>query len=197
MDPGRLDDPIERQTMPPDGKITRRDIRRRMRYVKRKETAAEALEGTLPGPGESTHYIQAATYDFFHTVPAAVGILGEVGDLYASTWTMSRNNVLELFEIFDGGKIKRISVLTGNYFKRRESAVYARLLEGLQRRGQRYAAFGNHTKIVLMDSPPDYIVMEGSANFTSNPRLENYIIVNDRALWDFHREWMEGVFNGR
>jgi len=39
--------------------------------------------------------------------------------------------------------------------------------------------------------------MEGSANFTSNPRLENYIIVNDRALWDFHREWMEGVFNGR
>ena len=37
----------------------------------------------------------------------------------------------------------------------------------------------------------DYIVMEGSANWTANPRLEQFTVTNSRPLYDFHREWME------
>jgi hypothetical protein len=76
---------------------------------------------------------------------------------------------------------------------RRESAVANTLIEGLRARRQRYVAFQNHTKVMLLAAPPDYLVMEGSANFTANPRLEQTVFSNDRALFDFHRSWMESM----
>jgi len=84
-------------------------------------------------------------------------------------------------------------MITGLYFKRRESAVYATLLAGIERRGGRLYSFRNHTKIALLQKDKDYIVMEGSANFTSNPRLENFIIVNDRGLYEFHSGWFNDM----
>ena len=86
-------------------------------------------------------------------------------------------------------------MLTGLYFKRRETAVYSRLVSGLLQRGQRYAAFKNHAKIILIGKSKHWITVEGSANFTSNPRLEQYVISNDRTLYNFHKAWMDGVFD--
>lgn len=99
----------------------------------------------------------------------------------------------ELLGLFDQGKLKRVAILTGTYFKRRESAVANTLIEGLRVRGQRYVAFQNHTKVMLMAAPPDYLVMEGSANFTANPRLEQTVFSNDWGLFDFHQRWMESM----
>jgi hypothetical protein len=85
------------------------------------------------------------------------------------------------------------NVLTGTYFKRRETAVYAFLLEGIRARGGRFRAFQNHAKVQLIANPDRdaWYTVEGSANLTSNPRLEQYVITNDRPLWEFHRRWME------
>jgi hypothetical protein len=104
---------------------------------------------------------------------------------------MSRSNVTELLSLFDAGAISSIAILTGTYFKRRETSVYATLLAGLQERKQRYVAFSNHAKVLLMTNGADHIVIEGSANFTANPRTEQYTMTNDADLYKFHREWME------
>ncbi|MBC7325051.1 MAG: hypothetical protein H5T99_07030, partial [Moorella sp. (in: Bacteria)] len=58
-------------------------------------------------------------------------------------------------------------------------------------------AFENHCKVLLIANAKKnaWITVEGSANLNANPRFEQYVIVNDKALWDFHREWMEEVFN--
>lgn len=37
------------------------------------------------------------------------------------------------------------------------------------------------------------VTVEGSANLTSHPRLEQHIVTNDRGLYDFHRTWMEEI----
>ena len=47
---------------------------------------------------------------------------------------------------------------------------------------------------MLFEAPPDFIVIEGSANFTANPRLEQNVMVNDEDLFRFHAEWMEEMF---
>ncbi|MBK9968277.1 MAG: hypothetical protein IPP07_26815 [Holophagales bacterium] len=110
---------------------------------------------------------------------------------------MSRGNVVELLALFDARRIKAVSVTSGTYFLRRESAVAATLQEGLRARGQRYRAFANHAKVVLLAAPPDFLVFEGSANWTANPRLEQNVLVNDRELYDFHKAWMEDVLPRR
>ena len=98
-----------------------------------------------------------------------------------------------MLELFDRGSIRSIEILTGTYFKPRESAVYATLLQGIQQRGQRFKCFENHAKIVLLSKPEtgDFITVEGSANFTANPRVEQYVINNDRELFDFHKPSMD------
>ena len=106
---------------------------------------------------------------------------------------MSYRNAVEMLELYDKGKISNIALMTGLYFKRRETAVYATILQGLKKRKQRYAAFKNHAKIILMAAKSNFITIEGSANFTGNPRLEQYVLTNDKILYEFHRHWMESI----
>lgn len=186
---------LERADMPDERILTKREARALYRHVSRREQAADLLENLkLPEPGETHHVISNARYDFFNVIIAAAKQLAPVQEFYGSTWTMSKYNVDDLITAMDQGTIEKVSILTGTYFKKRESSVYAQLITALAKHNQRYAAFINHTKIALLKAGDTHIVFEGSANFTANPRLENYIVCNDRELYEFHQEWMEGMF---
>lgn len=174
-------------------KILRRKRRARNLAAIKEEQIAQFLT-SLPAPGESLHIVSNGRWDYWSFVPTVLRYLDRPAAFWGSTWTMNRNNVLELFALYDSGKLTRISILTGTYFKRRESSVAATLIEGLQARRQRYRAFQNHAKVMLFEAPPDFIVIEGSANFTANPRLEQNVMVNDENLFRFHAEWMEEMF---
>jgi hypothetical protein len=187
-------DPLENDKMPNGRRLIRRDMKLAARMIIKKEKASEALADGLPNAGESHHVISNALYDFWNVIAEAVKKLGGVDLFYGSTWTMNRQNVLDLMSLIDTGKITTCRILTGTYFKRRESAVYAQLITGLAQRGQKYVAFNNHTKIAMMHAVTnkhEWIVFEGSANWTANPRLENYTITNDLGLFQFHQTWMD------
>ncbi len=98
-----------------------------------------------------------------------------------------------MFELWDAGKISVSDWLVGLYFKRRETHVYATLLDGLIKRGGRLKAFETHAKVLLLNNAAKnaWYTIEGSANLTANPRLEQYVITNDKALWQFHQTWFE------
>lgn len=146
----------------------------------------------LPEPGESIHIVSNGRFDYWNFCPVILSKTAKPArSFYGSTWTMNRANVLDLLGLYDAGKITAVSILTGTYFKRRESSVCNTLVEGLLSRGQRYRAFQNHAKVMLLEMPPDYFSIEGSANFTANPRLEQTVISNERSLWEFHRAWFE------
>jgi len=151
----------------------------------------------LPEPGECIHVISDGHFDYFLFIPIVITLLGgHVDEVYGSTWTMSRINVNELLAMYDAGKIGRIGVLTGTYFKRREAAVAAMLISGLQARGQQYRAFENHAKVILIKAGDTHIIIEGSANWTANPRLEQSMITNDAGLYTFHKRWMLDFLEG-
>lgn len=188
------EDELETARMP-DARILKRESKAKAIAALKKEKAKDILTA-LPAEGESWHIISNGSFDYFNFCPIIIDYLhGYTEQFFGSTWTMSRGNVLELLELIDSGKIGRISMMTGIYFKRRESAVYATLLEGLQERHQRFLCFENHAKIMLFNHKNTYIVMEGSANFTANPRLEQNVITQSKALWEFHWQWINEMFN--
>ena len=188
-------DPLETQHMPAAGVHRRPSPRRRFERIKQKQTLRDVIADP-PSPGETIHVIGTGLYDFWTFVPQFIDWIGRAARLTCSTWTLSRPNAVELFEIWDAGRIGTADFLTGLYFKRRETAVYTMLLEGIRARGGRYRAFRNHAKVLLLENPERdaWITVEGSANLTGNPRLEQYTITNDRALYDFHRTWTEEAF---
>lgn len=172
----------------------RRDAKLELRRAMNDENAAEIIT-SIPAPGEAWHIIGNGSFDYWTLVPRMLAFMGPSA-FHGSTWTMNRGNALELLDLLDQGTITSAALLTGTYFKQREAAVYATVAEGLLKRGQRFMAFENHAKIVLLDDGVNHIVMEGSANFTANPRVEQYMIANDPDLLAFHREWMVEALNG-
>jgi len=103
---------------------------------------------------------------------------------------MNRGNALGLLDLLDSGAITSSVLLTGLYFKTRESAVAATIIKGLADRGQRYMALKNHAKVIVIEAGARSLVVEGSANFTANPRIEQYVLTRDEGLAAFHAEWM-------
>jgi hypothetical protein len=188
-------DPLETERMP-NPRAFRLRARHRFARVAQRQSLREAI-GELPQPGESVHCTTGGKFELFTWVPEIVAWLGSVDSLYCSTWTCSKVNAAELFTLADSGKIGRIHFVSGLYFKRRENAVYAYLLDGLRQRGGTYRAFPNHSKVLLLSNEAQghFLTVEGSGNFTANPQHEQETITNDRGLWDFHRQWFEEMLS--
>lgn len=208
------EDPLETDHMP-TARQARRDAKHKIIKATHRERMAEILD-RLPEPGETFHIVSNGTFDHFDFVPRIAELMDGVGSFYGSTWTMSRPNALDLLELYDQGKIGEITLATGLYFKRRETAVYATILEGLQKRGQRYISAKNHCKVSCFapkfrwdgnpqpldpaePAEPDWgcwISVEGSANYTANPRMENFTVTNSKKVFDLHVGWIEELLNG-
>lgn len=159
--------------------------------VRQRENLREPVDA-VPAPGEALHVVSANRFNFWTWVPVLVDLIGATDEFYCATWTANFQSVREFFELWDAGKIRSTAgFCLGTYFKRREPVVYTKLAEGLAKRGGWIKAFETHCKVVLLNSPERdvYLTIEGSANLTANPRLEQYVVSNDRALWEFHRAW--------
>ena len=167
----------------------------RAKYVNgmRTKELSELLQ-TLPDDGEYIHIVSNGNYDYYNFIPLFAERLGTIDELWGSTWTMNRANTENLIGLFDAGRIRQIHVLTGLFFKRRETAVYATLVQELEKRGQHYVACENHAKVLLIRSGDRHYVVEGSANWTANPHIEQNIVCQSKALWEFHRGWMGEYF---
>jgi hypothetical protein len=187
--------PLESTEMP-NPRALRRQARRQVARIGHQESLRDVVPNP-PAAGESIHIASGSKFDFWTWAPVMLDWIGTAGTLYCSTWTLSRPNAVDMLEQWDAGRFESAAFLTGTYFKRRETAVYTLLLEGLLARGGRFVAFQNHAKVMLLDNPArgTWLTVEGSANLTANPRWEQYVITNDRTLWEFHRTWMEEMLS--
>ena len=182
-------------TRQPTARVLRREAKEQFRRGLKRETLRELIP-TPPATGECLHIISNGRFDYFNFVGLILGWIGTADSLYGSTWTMSRGNAMDLLKFFDEGKIRRITLASGNYFLKRESAVAATILQGLRDRGQRFTCWENHAKVILMNNvaADAWYVVEGSANWTANPRTEQNILLNSRPTWEFHAAWLEEMF---
>lgn len=184
------EDPLETSNIP-TARALRRQAKARMARIRQRQALTDAINQP-PRPGETLHVIADGTFDFATWIPLILDQwLPKTDTLYCSTWTLSAPVVTDLLQLWDQRKIGQVGFLTGRYFKRRESAVYARLLSAIRDRGGKYRALPNHAKIVLFNHGGTFYTITGSANLTGNPRAENYTWVNGRDVWRFHRDWFE------
>lgn len=138
-------------------------------------------------------------FEFGHFIPVLVDMLGGNGcTLYVSTWTMNRQHALNILDMVDTGKIARLAVMTDPYFLQRESAVANQLVTGIKQRKQRFLAFKNHVKALAIANADNtqFTVVTGSANLSSQPRAENFILSTDPGLyWFLVSEFFEVMLN--
>lgn len=146
-------------------------------------------------------------FDFGTFIPHVVRLLGDVPcEAFISTWTMNENHVKSMIAMLDDGRLSELTVFADPYFARRTPPIYAQLVTGLQKHGERgrFLAFKNHVKVIAIrhDKPSSADIsactIAGSANLSAQPRCEQYVLTTDpNVCLFFIREFFEAMLNAK
>lgn len=170
---------------PPESVMSRPKIRRAARV----QDAGEVLTN-LPGPGEALHVVTTGrTTDVTAVVSALLSKHGP-GVIHAATLSMSRRNLKDILGWADGGT--RITLLVSSFFWRHNKAFWCNeLLPAFAaRHGCTAGVWRNHCKVVCLDLRGVKYSLEGSANLRGCDSWEQFSLVNDGGLHDWHAAWI-------
>lgn len=183
---------IETTEMPQNNiRLSRKVAKREFRKIEQTKNAIEHLL-PLPQPDESIHMVTNARFDFYDFIPAILQIENSsIKKLVLATWIINKSNIDNMFKLFDSGEIKEIGLLTGIYFKRRESSNYTFLAEGMIERKQKFRAALSHAKFFSLElENGKHYTIESSANMTENGNVETHVLSSSKELHNFHCNWI-------
>lgn len=144
--------------------------------------------------GHAYHFITGGDVDSLSYLKA---ILRQQPLTYClfSTWCMAAEDILQIEEWLQTGRIERLDAYVGEIFPNSYRIEYRMLKDVFARNrgGGRIAVFRNHSKIYAGIGPKFAFAVESSANINTNPRTENGCITIDRGIYEFYRDFFDGI----
>lgn len=168
------------------------------RYLYRRAFSEVSLLDVLPKEfkqGESYHCITGGDVDSLSYLKVVLRQQNLDYCLF-STWCMAAEDILQFDEWLKAGKIKRLDAYLGEIFPNQYKIEYS-MLKDIFSRHQcgRIAIFKNHSKIYAGYGDKFYFGIETSANINTNPRTENGCITIHKGIYDFYREYFDGIIS--
>lgn len=155
---------------------------------------ADAVLSALPGPGEALHAIMTGRYDLMQLVTCLLGKVGPARSVRLATLSFNRRNLTDMLALLDGPEPPRLTLLCSAFFRDHNKELWAETLEEFRSRGQQAAAARSHAKVVTLDLLCGAkLALEGSANLRTNSNREQFALVNDTGLHDWHAAWIDGL----
>lgn len=118
--------------------------------------------------------------------------------IYISTLSLNKSNVDALESIIKMSKLKEINVILSDYFYSHEkNFLVPYLYEKLDFNNIFQMAFcSTHCKICLIETYSNqFYVIHGSANLRSNGNIEQFCVEENKALFDFNRQYMDDIIS--
>lgn len=122
----------------------------------------------------------------------------ELTEIYIAVYRMNQLSVNKLTEFIDDENIK-CCILLSSFF--RENKKYEKWSKDLiayseNKKNVKVSFAWNHAKVFLAKTKDNrYIVFEGSGNLSDNARIEQYIIEDNKATYEFHKNWIDNILN--
>ena len=118
-----------------------------------------------------------------------------IREMTISTLSMSENNIDSLRNLLDGGYVEKLDLIVSDYFYSHERGGLIPYLYKQLDVDDRFqlAVAGTHTKICLMRTDSQNIVIHGSANMRSSSNIEQVMIEECQPLYDFLHETHAGI----
>lgn len=170
-------------------------VKTRTRRQNRRAKSEEHLAAILPPlieSGDAWHVLSQGDVDSLSYLGHALKTTSFDYVLF-STWCMAMNDVIQLGKWLDEGKISRLDAYVGEIFPNQYADEYDALCEIVRPAGGRVCTFKNHSKVFACCAGDYALVIESSANINTNPRCENTVLTADRTLFDFQKEFFDGV----
>lgn len=112
-----------------------------------------------------------------------------------STWCMAAEDILQLFQWHDEGKIGVLDIYVGEIFPSQYRIEWQMLKEKYKAFPDlgRLCVFRNHSKIYAGIGERFAFGIQTSANINTNPRTEQGVITIDRGLYLFYKEYFDDI----
>ncbi len=110
-----------------------------------------------------------------------------------STWCMAQEDIFQIRDYLDDGKIKRIDAYVGEIFPGTYRVEYNALKPIIERYGGRVCVFRNHAKIWAGIGKKFAFGIQTSANINTNPRTEQGCITIGKDIFEFYKAYFDGI----
>lgn len=150
---------------------------------KRNDTVAELFTVLLDN--SLTSYVSAGLWSMHDLLFRMLELTGPARVTFA-TWSMTQEPVTMLVNAINEGLILELNGLLDVRVKIRNPKVYqfAKLRFGKIRETV------CHAKVTVIENDRYAITINGSPNFTNNPRIEAGDVIVSRQIAEFHRNWI-------
>ena len=116
---------------------------------------------------------------------------GYIDNLYIATYRVSYKTATNFQHLLKEGLVKNfILVVNDNYEVLMKNK--AGILVNLDKNNDNFRLIqrNSHAKVTLIQNSDEFLVISGSGNYSNNPKIEQYTIMKNKELYDFHKEWM-------
>ncbi len=145
----------------------------------------------FPKPGEILAVKTNGQTDAGSYFNCAIDEFGSIDEMYLATWTISKGNINRLKAAIENGTLKKLVMIISSTLKPANPALYASLAMNLiPFENVTLKEVNSHAKTFSIKCGNNYLTVSGSANWSENPRIENYLILNSLPLFEHHKEWM-------
>jgi len=189
----------EQKSLEPEKKVRTRNsdcIKRHNKNIYRRafsETQLMDAVGLDFKDGESYHCITAGDVDSLSYLKLVLR-QQDLDYCLFSTWCMAADDVLQFEEWLEDGRIKKLDAYVGEIFPTSYMNEYHKLTELFEKhKCGTIKVFRNHSKIYAGFGKKFYFGIETSANINTNPRTENGCITIAKDLYQFYRDYFEGI----
>lgn len=153
------------------------------------------LDSRLPRENESIHIRTEKSFDAF-TFVLLILKTEKIAELWAAVYRIGEKTTKALLQLISDGRIEKTTIVINDGFSAFAPDVNRLLVLNLDRIN--ITRCNNHAKVTLVKTESGkYYVIEGSGNWSVNARIEQYVFLQSKEIFDFHRQWMSEYGGGQ
>ena len=141
-------------------------------------------------PGKQVHYVSDGDWSTHDLVMELLKILG-TAEIYFTTYALRETPVRQLVLAMHRGDIKFVKMLVDTRAKIRTPAVFEMAKMNFCQVGQTNV----HAKVCVIKTANGCVSITGSANWTSNPKIEAGVVSMNNELAEFNINWIQNLIN--
>lgn len=138
---------------------------------------------------EEFFFLQSATsFNAFTFIPL-IGQKEHITEMYASTYSISRNVIDALIALYDKGIISKITLMISDSLIKRNPKTIDYIKAQILKRANFEVIFSwVHAKVAICKTAGNYYIIEGSGNWAANAQYEQYIFANSKGVYEFRKK---------
>ena len=160
--------------------------------------AEDMARGMTLAPGCRHYQMVSGGFIFGDFIEALLrGQYLQAVEMTISTYSLSRNNIDSLRGLMESGHVQRLNlIISAGQHSHELHGLVPYLLAQLDLPDNRfqYAAAGTHCKLCIFETlRGNKVVLHGSANLRSSGNLEQFVLEENPALYDFNHAYQQRI----